>query len=262
VRPAPHPATRDAAEELLRVVGLSVAYGPRVALEGVSFTVPAGSLVAVIGPNGAGKSSLFKAILGAVPCREGEIRTAGRPAYVPQGDEARLDLPVTALDVALMGGYRDAPWWRPLGRRDRERARDALARMGVADLAARPIGELSGGQRQRVYLARALVQGGRTMLLDEPLATSAGKVAWPSAWAKKASRRITTQVPRSPAGTAASSTSASARRMKAGWKGSTRKCQSALRGRVLPEPGRERTPAARGPARIPAPCAPASPPCS
>jgi manganese/zinc/iron transport system ATP- binding protein len=160
----------DAADEILRVVGLSVAYGPRVALEGVSFAVPAGSMVAVIGPNGAGKSTLFRAILGTVPRREGEVRTAGRPAFVLQGDEARLDLPVTALDVALMGSYRDVPWWRPLGRRDRERARDALARVGLADLAGRPIGELSGGQRQRVSLARALVQGGRTLLLDEPLA--------------------------------------------------------------------------------------------
>jgi ABC-type Mn2+/Zn2+ transport system ATPase subunit len=168
----PHQPSQDdgVADEPLQVIGLSVAYGARLALEGVSFSVPAGSIVGVIGPNGAGKSTLFKAILGAVPRREGVVLTAGRPAYVPQGDEARLDLPVTALDVALMGRYREVPWWRPLGRLDRERARAALAEVGAGDLAGRAIGELSGGQRQRVYLARALVQGGGTMLLDEPLA--------------------------------------------------------------------------------------------
>jgi manganese/iron transport system ATP-binding protein len=148
---------------------LAVAYGRRLALREVSFAAPAGCLVGVIGPNGAGKSTLFKAILGVLRPSAGEVRTAGRPAYLPQGDEARLDLPLTALDVALMGRWGRTPWWRPSGRADRAAARRALAQVGVADLAGHGIGELSGGQRQRVLLARALAQGGQLMLLDEPL---------------------------------------------------------------------------------------------
>jgi ABC-type Mn2+/Zn2+ transport system ATPase subunit len=153
----------------LAVEDVDVAYGRRSALEGVSFEVPPGRLVGVIGPNGAGKSTLFKAILGVLP-HSGRVHVAGgRAAYVPQGDTARLDLPVTVLDVALMGRFSQTPWWRPLRRADRRAARESLGAVGLRDLAGRQVGELSGGQRQRAFLARALAQGGEVMLLDEPL---------------------------------------------------------------------------------------------
>jgi len=150
------------------VEDLSVAFGARQALRSVTFDVPPGTVVGVIGPNGAGKSTLFRALLGVVRFT-GRVRLTGRPAYVPQGDRARHDFPATALDVVLMGLAQQVPWWRPLGRSEREAARSALAETGMADLADRPFGELSGGQRQRVVLARALVRPSQVMLLDEPL---------------------------------------------------------------------------------------------
>jgi len=153
----------------LSVHALDAAYGRRIALEDVSFEVPPGCVVGVIGPNGAGKSTLFKAILGVLP-HTGRVSVAGgRAAYVPQGDTARLDLPVTVQDVALMGRFTDTPWWRPLRRADRRAAREAVGAVGLGELAGRQVGELSGGQRQRAFLARALAQGGAVMLLDEPL---------------------------------------------------------------------------------------------
>ena len=164
----------------VRVEGLSGGYAPgREALTGVSFSAGPGETVALLGPNGGGKSTLLRALVGDLPHRSGTVEVA-TSAYVPQLDRTRLDFPVTALDVALMGAYGRTPWWRRLSKDDRGAALAALERVDLADHADEAFGALSGGQRQRVLLARALVQDAPLLLLDEPLsgvdATSAAKV--------------------------------------------------------------------------------------
>jgi manganese/iron transport system ATP-binding protein len=154
---------------LLLVDDLTVVRGERLVVEAVSFVAAPGDLIAVVGPNGAGKSSLFSALLGLIPSSGGRVSLAGSFAYVPQHEPDQRAFPVTALDVALMGAYRRAGLFRPLGSAEKRRAREALGRVGLADAARTPFGELSGGQRQRVMLARALVQEGSVLLLDEPL---------------------------------------------------------------------------------------------
>ena len=139
------------------------------AIHDVAFSVQPGRLVAVLGPNGGGKTTLFRALLGTLPWRRGDVRVEGRPAYVPQTEGARLDFPASALDVALMGAYARTPWYRRIAPGDRDRARAALARVGLAGESGAHYGSLSGGQRQRVLIARALVQDARVLLLDEPL---------------------------------------------------------------------------------------------
>jgi manganese/iron transport system ATP-binding protein/manganese/zinc/iron transport system ATP- binding protein len=123
----------------------------------------------VLGPNGGGKTTLFRALLGELTVRRGEVELDGRPAYVPQTDRTRLDFPVAALDVVLMGAYSRTPAWRRIPRADREAAKAALERVGLGDVARTRFGELSGGQRQRVLIARALLQDSHVLLLDEPL---------------------------------------------------------------------------------------------
>jgi ABC-type Mn2+/Zn2+ transport system ATPase subunit len=135
----------------------------------VSFSLSAGTIAAVLGPNGGGKTTLFRALLGELPLRRGIVEIAARPAYVPQTDRTRLDFPVSALDVVLMGAYARTPAWRRVARADREAAQSTLDRVGLADRARRRFGTLSGGQRQRVLIARALLQDSPLILLDEPL---------------------------------------------------------------------------------------------
>jgi ABC-type Mn2+/Zn2+ transport system ATPase subunit len=134
----------------------------------VSFTLEPGTIAAVLGPNGGGKTTLFRALLGELPAL-GAADLGGFPAYVPQTDRTRLDFPVSALDVVLMGAYARTPAWRRVARGDREAARAALERVGLGDRARTRFGALSGGQRQRVLIARALLQEREVLLLDEPL---------------------------------------------------------------------------------------------
>ena len=148
------------------------------ALRDATFDIPKGTITALVGVNGAGKSTLFKAIMGFVPAAKGEITVLGMPveealkrnivAYVPQSEEVDWSFPVLVEDVVMMGRYGHMNFMRRTREVDRVAVRDALERVGMFDFRKRQIGELSGGQKKRVFLARALAQESRVILLDEP----------------------------------------------------------------------------------------------
>lgn len=148
------------------------------ALHNASFEIPRGSITALVGVNGAGKSTLFKAIMGFIPAARGEIRLLGRSvkaalkeslvAYVPQSEEVDWAFPVLVEDVVMMGRYGHMGFLRRPRAVDHTAVEQALDRVNMTHFRHRQIGELSGGQRKRVFLARALAQEGRVILLDEP----------------------------------------------------------------------------------------------
>ncbi len=156
------------ADVLARTEGLAAGYGRQPAIEDVTFQIHAGERVALLGPNGGGKTTLLRVLLGELRPMRGRVEVQGRAATVPQTERSRLDFPVSALDVALMGALPRLPWWRRPGLADRKAALDALERVGVGDRADDTFGDLSGGQRQRVLIARGLVQDAQLLLLDEP----------------------------------------------------------------------------------------------
>jgi manganese/zinc/iron transport system ATP- binding protein len=174
--PATAPSADAASVPALEVHDLTVSYHRRPVLWNVDLAVPQGKLVGIIGPNGAGKSTLIKAVMGLLPLSSGWVQVLGQPvarmrqrvAYVPQRESVDWTFPVTVMDVVLMGRYGAVPWYRRIGRRDRDRARAALDKVGMGNYAGRQISNLSGGQQQRVFLARALVQDSDIYLMDEP----------------------------------------------------------------------------------------------
>jgi ABC-type Mn2+/Zn2+ transport system ATPase subunit len=172
---APNP---HAGHPALRLEDVSAGYnhGPAV-LEQVNFAIGHGERVAIVGPNGAGKSTLFRVIVGLMPHRTGDVWVHGHShhagdcpsiGYVPQREAVDWRFPLSVSDVVVMGTLRQVGWLRWPGRPQREAAAQALAQVGLAHLASRPIGDLSGGQQQRVFIARALAQQADVLLLDEP----------------------------------------------------------------------------------------------
>jgi len=148
------------------------------ALRNATFDIPTGTITALVGVNGAGKSTLFKAIMGFVPAAKGEISVLGMPvktalrknivAYVPQAEDVDWSFPVLVEDVVMMGRFGHMGFLRRPSQVDRDAVTGALGRVNMLDFRHRQIGELSGGQMKRVFLARALAQDGRVILLDEP----------------------------------------------------------------------------------------------
>jgi manganese/zinc/iron transport system ATP- binding protein len=175
---APRGETLSDDELAVHVEDLTVTYHGKPVLWDIDLNVPPGVLAAIVGPNGAGKSTLIKTILGLVRPAAGHVLIFGKPyrqqrrhvGYVPQRSSVDWDFPTTALDVVTMGLYGQLGWFRRPGSAERARALEALAQVGMADLADRQISQLAGGQQQRVFLARALVQEADVYFLDEPMA--------------------------------------------------------------------------------------------
>jgi ABC-type Mn2+/Zn2+ transport system ATPase subunit len=160
----------------LEVENASIGYGEKIIMRDLSFQVPHGARVAVVGPNGAGKSTLFKALVGILPLKSGQIFIHGESlgthkdcvAYVPQREDVDWRFPVTVSDVVMMGRFGQMGWWNQPSKTDKQIVRKSIEQMGITDLANLSIGQLSGGQQQRAFLARALAQEPHILLMDEP----------------------------------------------------------------------------------------------
>ena len=162
---------------MLEIQNLTAGYGGTPVLQNLSLQFPAGQVTAVVGPNGCGKSTLLKALAGILPhC--GTVTLAGQAldgrnaramaqkiAWLPQ----QRQIPeITVSRLVLHGRFPYLNYPRRYRREDYAAAQTAMERMGIADLADRPLQSLSGGQRQKVYLAMVLAQDTPVILLDEP----------------------------------------------------------------------------------------------
>jgi manganese transport system ATP-binding protein len=162
----------------ISIEALTIAYNGVPAVVDVNLQLQPGSICGLVGMNGAGKSTLFKALMGFVAPQRGSILIEGLPvaqaqrrqavAYVPQSEQVDWNFPIRVQDVVMMGRYGRMNLLRWPRAVDREAVESALTRVDLLSLRLRQIGALSGGQRKRAFLARALAQGARVLLLDEP----------------------------------------------------------------------------------------------
>ncbi len=164
---------------LIDVRHVSFGYSGKPVLEGLDLAVQKGEIVTLLGPNGSGKSTLIKIMVGVLTPSEGHIlyngedigrfgmrRLAREIAYVPQIHKSAF--PYSVMDIALMGRIPHKTFFFKYTEEDLEIAHDALRRLSILHLADRPYTEISGGERQLAIVARALTQGARTFILDEP----------------------------------------------------------------------------------------------
>ena len=148
------------------------------ALHDASCQIPDGSITALLGVNGSGKTTLFRSIMGVLKINSGKIIIDGQSpdiaiknnliSYVPQYDDIDWDFPILVKDVVMMGRYSYMNFMRKPNPVDYKIVEESLKKVGMDDLNNRQIGELSGGQKKRVFIARALAQESKILLLDEP----------------------------------------------------------------------------------------------
>jgi iron complex transport system ATP-binding protein len=166
----------------LEARALGYGYPGREVGRGLDLALSAGEVLCVLGPNGGGKTTLFRTLLGLLEAQAGEVRLEGSPlgalpraevarhmGYVPQGSPAQFAF--TVRDAVLMGRTAHVGLFAAPGAADRAAADAAIATLGIEMLADRVITELSGGERQLAMIARALAQGARLLVLDEPTAS-------------------------------------------------------------------------------------------
>lgn len=165
---------------ILELHDLVCGYRPGKPVVGpLSFSVSEGEVVCLLGPNGIGKTTLFKTVLGLLTPLSGRVSVCGRDsrkfsikefaravAYVPQSHTPPF--PYTVRDIAVMGRNPNMGEFSSPKREDFDKADEALALMGIGNLAGREYTEISGGEQQLALIARALAQEARLLVMDEP----------------------------------------------------------------------------------------------
>ncbi len=163
---------------IIEISKLNFSYEKKVVLKDIHFSMDSTDFVAVIGPNGGGKSTFIKVIMGLLSPTSGQVSLFGKSSekgrlnvgYLPQLNDIDLSYPITVEEVVSLAKLQ-GNLWKKMTRQDKQATADVLEKVGIGDLAKKALGRLSGGQKQRVFIARALINNPKLLILDEPTAS-------------------------------------------------------------------------------------------
>lgn len=166
-------------QKILEIEHLSFGYEKNPILQGVNLSIHEGEFIVIFGPNGGGKTTFLKLLMGFLKPDAGRIslfhkspqKAREKLSYVPQAAQFDKEYPLSVIDLVLMGCLNKMTRWGHFSYESKERALEALEKVGLADKKNQPFGTLSGGQAQRALIARALVSEPSLLLLDEPTAS-------------------------------------------------------------------------------------------
>jgi zinc transport system ATP-binding protein len=167
---------RKQRKEIIRLEDVSFSYDNKRFLTNINLSIYDDDFLGIIGPNGGGKTTLLRIILGLIKPQKGKVSILGNPpeisrdkvGYLSQFKNIDFDFPITVFEIVLssrMGGNI----FKRYTKKDKLSTESALKTLGILDLKNKNLNELSGGEKQRVFVARALANNLKVLLLDEPM---------------------------------------------------------------------------------------------
>ena len=165
-------------KKIIKINDFTVKLNNKTILENINLTLHGPKIIALVGANGAGKSTLFKSIMGIINPSDGNIIINGKNpkdalknnliSYVPQIEEVDWNFPLLVEELVMMGRYNHMNIFRKVSIKDKRIVKESLDSVQMNEFINSQIGELSGGQKKRIFIARALAQESKILLLDEP----------------------------------------------------------------------------------------------
>lgn len=165
-------------KKIININDFTVKLNNKIILENINLTLHGPKIIALVGANGAGKSTLFKSIMGIINPSDGNIIINGKNpkdalknnliSYVPQIEEVDWNFPLLVEELVMMGRYNHMNIFRKVSIKDKRIVKESLDSVQMNEFINSQIGELSGGQKKRIFIARALAQESKILLLDEP----------------------------------------------------------------------------------------------